>query len=289
MNPRISSNKSRLEVPPHLAPAIAGLKLFSIKNKENSYIVPSTKNFLNDMQIRCLKIDQGATVSFFPILHVTALNAIFTKFPQNRFIYSITPLRTFSGEALALQIQPVASHLSFKFNVYLGCDIYPADVVLNLNQQFELAAQQPISELSLPALRPIASLGVVHFFLSTEDVNVIRANQTMMRYFDSVDSLNVLRDYNRDVPRRQNGLIGNDILEKFGSIKYQRVELFFDVALHRLESTSWDIISRITKSVLLKRYLRDNVDVDELNMIGPSDIIFEESEEFDVIEDAKDV
>lgn len=167
--------------------------------------------------------------------------------------------------------------------------MYPADAVLNLGQQFEAIARQPISELSIPALRPIASLEVVHFFLSTEDITFIRSNPVMLSYFDSLDSLQLLTEFNREVPRRQNGLIGNDILEKFGSIKYERVELFFDVTLYRLEAISWNIINRIATSVLLRKYLRDHEDVDELNMIGPCDIIFEESEEFDVMVDEKEV
>jgi len=104
------------------------------------------------------------------------------------------------------------------------------------------------------------------------------------------DSLELLAAHsNRVIPRRTNGLLGNDFLIKFGSLKYQRVELFFDVRRHRLEAISWDTVSRIICFIHTKQYLRDNIDVDELNLIGATDIIFEESEEFNVEEDEKEV
>jgi len=121
-----SPNKSRYVVAAAHQEALNGMKFFTMKNKENSYILPSTKNYLENIQIRGLKIDQEATISLFPVVSPDDLHTIFKTFPLDRFIYTIVELKTFGGGSiLAVHIGPVASNENFKFNLYLGCDIYP--------------------------------------------------------------------------------------------------------------------------------------------------------------------
>lgn len=290
----MSANKPRFSIAPQYQQAVDGMKFFSLKNRENSYVVPSTKNFIQDIQIRGLKIDQGATVSLFPIADIPTLEKIFSQFPPSDFMFSVAPLRTFGGMILALLIKPVAVNVTFKFNLYLGCDIYPVDAVVNLDQQFaettRSLSSNPITSQSLHAFRPIAQLDFVHFFLSTEDINIILSSPVMLGYFDDPICEELLRSVaNRVFPRRQNGLIGNDMLERLASVKYQRVEIFFDVSKHRLEASSWSAAGGFVHTILSRKYLRDNIDVDELNAIGPTDIWFEESEEFSVVEDEIEV
>jgi len=287
-----SPNKSRFVVAATQQQALNGLKFFTIKNKENSDVIPSTKNYLERIQIRGLKIDQGATISLFPVVNTDALNTIFETFPLNQFIYTIVELKAFGGSSvLAMQIGPVAENANFKFSLYLGCDIYPIDEVVNLKStESETSITTPITENSLPIVRPVASLNCVHFVLCSEDIDIIRNTLSIRCFFnEDVNSLELLTNYSHEIPRHVNGLLGNDLLAKFASIKYHRVELLFDVTCHRLEAISWNTVSRIVRSILAKKYLRDNIDVDELNLIRATDIIFEESEEFNVDEDEKEV
>ena len=279
---------------------LAGLKFFSVRNKENSYVIPSTKNFLNSIQLRALKVDQGATVSLFPIVDSTILPKIFAEFPPERFMYSIDTMRTFgSQQVVAMMIKPMASNKGFKFDLFLGCDIFPTDAVVNLDVQFAATAaaeapstellSNPITAASMPHFKPIARMEFVHFYLCLEDIIAIRDNLVFLKAFRNRDSRNMLSTFNQPLTRRTNGLIGNDVLGTGASVKYDRVELFFDCTKHLLQSNTWDNIGEIAYAISAKKYLKDNIDVDELNIVGPTDIIFEASEEFNVEEDEKSV
>jgi hypothetical protein len=287
---QMSPNKPRYTVSNVHRDALHGLKFFSLKNKSNSYIIPSTKNFLNDIQIKGLKVDQGATITLLPIASIDVLEKLFSDFPREQFIFAINELRTFGGPAYSLMIQPNASNETYRFQLYLGCDIYPSNTTANLIQQFDHAAN-PISSLTLPSFLPSFQMKFVHFYLSSEDIRYIVGHERMLAQFTSESSVATLRSLAGaagQLPHRSDGLIGKDVLENSPTVKYKRVELFFDPTVHRLNCLTWNLVSEISVSISSMKYLRDNVDVDFLEHIQPSDIIFE-SDEFDPENDAIDV
>jgi len=96
----ISPNKVRYIVNEHHKDTLKGLKLFSLKNSKGSYVIPSTKNFVDTYQIKKIKCDDGSTCTVLPIENVTMLLDLFVKYEGN-CDFTITPV---AGETLALTI-----------------------------------------------------------------------------------------------------------------------------------------------------------------------------------------
>jgi hypothetical protein len=214
------------------------------------------------MQMSKLKVDLSASKTVFPILNVDLLKEIFVTFPIHDNVFSIIEYSTFGGAVLSLRIS--SKRNENKFPIYFGTDIY--------------SQSQP---------QPTVMVKWIDFFLCFEDITIIK--ETKRDFFHSEMYLKLLDDFNRvDVTRRDNGLIGNNILQQCSSIKHDNIEFFFEKNEHKLGSLSWEGLTDICDTIHAMNYIGANTkEADSLNEIFPNDFIFK-SNSIDLLEPYKE-
>ena len=278
----VSPNKARFQGEEKIANAMNGLNFFSMRNNHGSYVIPSTKNFIDGLQIKKCKVDQGATTSVLPIDNEEMLSAIFNMYPSESYDYPIQDFRTFGGDILGLIIKPRPSAEDARhFDIFLGTDIYPsaATIKTDLQKEFAIAASDnPITVDMIKMFKPIASTQRLDFFLCSADITSINKDPSKNGCFLIADKQKLANYIRADLLRRDNVLIGNNILgdSNLSSIKHGAVELFYDIMVNKLEVASWGMVADLYRSIEQSRYLGDEAaDADDLNGIFPNDFIFE--------------
>lgn len=149
----VSPNKSRYAPSAQLSPFLRGLKYFALKNTKGSFVIPSTKNFMDNYQIKKIECDDGATCTVLPIQDVAMLTRIFEKY-RDSCVFSVQELRSVAGATKAMSI----SHMFYEpyFEFRLGLDVFPSirrvarnwDGKKAFASSTELQEQQPIDDSS---------------------------------------------------------------------------------------------------------------------------------------------
>ena len=273
-----SPNKERYRVLPQHEAALEGLLFFTLKNSKNTWVIPTTKNFIGEYQIKKIKCDDGATCSVFPLESTSMLRNIFLRYGES-CSFSLIELQSVGGNILGLG---VAEKLKRNiFPIHIGTDIYPfVRIARNLANELQEAAMttlaQPISASTVRNLEPISAACALTFFLCTEDVSfLLHPDNADLRGRIAVNA-SLLAPYGRAIKRRTSALLGSDFLGVVGGggISFDRAKFYFNPQIHRLELCTWPMMSDITLSIKDKRYLMTgSVDFQIMDSIEPNDII----------------
>ena len=262
--------------------ALKGLMFFSLKNRNGSAIIPSTKNFLNGFHIPKIKCDDGATCTIMPIKNIAMLEELFIL--HKDCIFKILPLRSVGGVTLSLNISGRLDKRTFDFRI--GLDIYSRasvkPVACSLASEFlqseldspELDNGQAIGLSNYHKYQPIKTAVSANFFLCTDDITHILARPDMLAMFHSSD-LEGLKPYDHPVPRRNTALLGNDFLGLYhGMVGYKRVKFYFDTQVHKLEHSSWEAIEGAATDIVGMKYLKSSsTDFQLLDSIEVNDVL----------------
>jgi hypothetical protein len=222
---------------------LKGMKFFCIRNRHNSYVVPSNRNAIDGICIKKIKLDKGASSSIWPLSSSAVLSDLFSRYPENTHSFEIASFRTFGGPILCLRITRKDKEPCF--DIHLGLDVYPVPqhtAAKNLMKSFaelekkevkkEAANKSPsggvdMSDLSM--YQPMCTMKRITFFLCTDDVNTIRNNAAMLSRFVAEEDVESLCTFARtDVERRDNALLGNDALHRSGcsAVTHCNVDFF---------------------------------------------------------------
>lgn len=294
MTEQTSPNQPRFRVDDSQIELVSGLKLFSLQNSNGSYVIPSTKNFIDNFQIKKLKTDDGATCTVLPISNLEMLADMFGRYTVSPYIISVTQLRSVGGITLALTVSSGNDPL---LNLRIGLDVFPLinNLAVNLNAAFgdvsegsgstvcceEKSDSEPISSANCVNFTPTINAKNVNFFLCTEDINFILNDSrpewiAWRSMLARTGSLELLQNFSREIPRRNSGLLGNDFLEAISGagIHVDCVRFFFDVLVHDLSKCSWRNLLEVVLLIKNRKYLsRDSVDFHVLDSIEPNDIV----------------
>ena len=292
-----SPNKDRFPVTPKYYNSLKGLKFFSLKNSKGSSVIPSTKNFLDNFQIKKIKCDDEATTTVLPIQNVAMLNEIFQIY-SSKCSFCIMELRSVGGITLALVLSERFSQPLFQFRIgynnnnlkiyiiiiIIGLDIFPSSIKINknLNPSFEAVNKEfpdsdiPIGSTNCYDYEYFSKTTSVNFFLCSEDIEYILNNANLLEAINFTHRCYV-KQYSQYIPRRNSALLGSDFLglpEHGGGISFSRVKLYFDSSVHKLQDCSWDDISEIVLAIVGMRYLKTgSIDFEILDSIEPNDIL----------------
>lgn len=235
------------------------------KNARDSYVIPSTKNFLvlnyledTTIQIRVCKFDPGATKSCFHFQSTDQMEYLLSLIPSgekgpNHGSLSLIEARSAAGISISLKIRFTSSRsASFRF----ACDLFPHSPAFNVKTFL--------------------------FGLCAEDLQFILNARSSIHDRFSIEQIQKLQTYydgsGKTLKRREWALIGNDIHGECGVVKSENVYFICDKKCHDL--ASWDYIDHCEEKFTNKGYLNlDKPDVDDLHHVV-NDIVQPESPNF---------
>jgi hypothetical protein len=281
----ISPNKERYLIESDYSDALAGLNFFALKNSRGSFVIPSTKNFVQSFQIKKMKCDDGATATILPIASLLMLSNLFQDYRHIcRFV--ISEFRTVGGPTLGLTIFQANSKPIFEFRI--GLDIFPfaKKVSKNLHSKFEAVATKsfatatpevPIDATNSADYEYYKKVSCLNFFLCSEDIDYLLdpQNSDLMILFKNNENAKRLKRYEQVVLRRNSALLGSDFLrESGGGISFGKVKIYFNTDVHKLENCTWKMFSEIATSIFDMEYLtQGSVDFEVLDSIELNDIV----------------
>ena len=134
---------------------MTGIVFFTQLNDKNAQMIPSSKNYLNNIQLRILKQDRGANYSLFYFESVQNMFEVFDAFPSNLFYHSLSEITTLGGIMYAVIFESKNKlNTSFFPKLRFMTDILPS------NTETNTSAVQTTG----------VSLKKVYFHLSDEDI-----------------------------------------------------------------------------------------------------------------------
>lgn len=295
-----SPNKKRFHCEDaELEPSIQGLRFFAMKNSKGSFVIPSTKNFIDEFQIKKIKCDEGATCSVLPIANCNMLQHIIEKYAAQGHVLSLKELRSIAGTTLGLTVAHPLNHKIFAFRI--GLDVYPtvlpagapneAGLARSLDGAFiatEEKDEEAISTSNMNWYAPQFLCSGINFFLCSQDVEYLLQNLSLQAPFKKSNTFGLLKEYDHYVARRNSALLGNDFLGlSTCSLTYDRVRYWVDSDVHRLELCSWRNLSVLSTAIINMGYLKKgSVDFEVLDSIEPNDVHgFVDDEQIDPYDD----
>jgi hypothetical protein len=271
----VSPNKPRFIPNAQLPPFTNGLRYFALRNGKGSFVIPSTKNFMDDFQIPKIKCDDGATCTILPVKDVSTLECIIRKYKEKSCRFSVVELKSVAGITKAMSIQGRLNSSIFSFR--LGLDIFPhvRKIERNVEGEFSSTEEQndeaPIESGNALLYEPLVVCNCVNFFLCSDDIDHILSRTELRDVFGSDP---FLQQYERTIHRRDSALLGSDFLGITRcSINFDRARFFFDPLIHSLEGCSWTTFEDLCDEIKKMRYLKSGtVDFEVLDSIEPNDI-----------------
>lgn len=104
-----------------------GIVFFTQVNDHNAQMVPSSKNYLNDIQLRILKQDGGANTSLFYFESVEYMFNVFDAFPTEFYYHYLSEVTTVGGIVYAVVFEPKNKlNTSFHPKLRFMTDILPS-------------------------------------------------------------------------------------------------------------------------------------------------------------------
>lgn len=188
-----------------------GISFFSLMNKRRRYFLPSVKNFFGGIQIPKLLCDSGCSSSLLPVDSLDTLSKIFSWTDTE---YRISSGTSPGGITISLIVTKNTPYT--KFAVELCTDI-----------------------INSPALR----IDHIRFALCTEDIAWILENDSAASKF-AAKELEKLRAEIKIHTRRSHGLIGQQILDQFASIKYKECQYTLPANFVELGHQLIDLVSQ---------------------------------------------
>jgi hypothetical protein len=299
----LSPNKDRYLIGTADTDVLAGLNFFSLKNSRGSFVIPSTKNFVANYQIKKIKCDDGSTVTILPIESLAMLSELLERYSKNCF-FVINELRSIAGVTMGLTICEANLNEIFEFRI--GLDVYPfvKKVRCDLLPKFDAAAAEivesvstnnvdcPIDATNCSQYECYKKVSRINFFLCSEDMNFLIERLNDNKFTELLVNQQYIKPYPFNVERRNSALLGSDFLRESGvGIIFGRVRFYFDIKRHKLENCTWASFTRIVELIIAKRYLKQGaVDFELLDSIEPNDILGMIGEEGEMYDDyQKDV
>lgn len=274
--------KDRYVVDPDYFDALEGMRFFSLKNSKGSSVIPTTKNFIGNYQIKKIQCDDAASCTVFPIGSLGMLRKLFDQY-KSRCLYSIAPLRSVVGTTLALVLKSCDG--SPIFDIRLGLDIFPERIKRELDESFAKgSALEPSTSTAAidcsncETFPPFETFKILNLFLCSDDISFLLEsnNADFFRAIQKSSTSDLLVPYETRVLRRSSALLGKDFLGRdcSGSLHWDRVKFYMDTKVHKLQNCTWALMNEISESIMNKRYLKNGtVDFEVLDSIEPNDII----------------
>lgn len=126
-----------------LADRETGTYFFTVINKRRCFVLPTTKNYADFIQLRYVKTDSGANRSLFYFEDVHQMMYVLQNCTNHEYIYSLQHFNTVGRPALVLQIQ---KRKRANFSIRLMTDILPPkathnDLILDTHCAFIFATK----------------------------------------------------------------------------------------------------------------------------------------------------
>eukprot|EP01039_Chlorochromonas_danica_P006767 gene6767-7477_t len=186
---------------PFVTNAPNGLYFVSVMNHRKRFFLPSTKNTFHGIKARRLLSDSGCSSVLLPIDDIPQLENIFKVF-SNEISY-ISRGKGVDGDHLSL----VFYRLKPTFEVKLCSDILTS---------------------------PTIYVDKIRFSLCTEDMSHILANYPNSFVGEDIEVMQRMVEKNSCSKRRSHGLVGQDILSQFCSLKLGNIQLYVDPRTYSL-------------------------------------------------------
>eukprot|EP01035_Chromulina_nebulosa_P005438 gene5438-7371_t len=166
-----------------------GIRFISLMNERKRFFLPSTKNSFGGIKVKKLLCHSGCSSLLLPIASLDQLHEIFQLFPGSHF--KISSGRRVGGNSLSLT------------------DFFHAKL-----------CQDILDSPNIP-------LKMIRFSLSTEDINEILMNNIYKAKFN-LSNIVLLESQIKVHLRRDYGLLGQEVMQCFSSIKHGACELHVD-------------------------------------------------------------
>ena len=217
---------------------LVGVRIVALKTTTNQLFIPSTKNYFAGIQVKKVKIADGADSVLLFISDWQMLNQLDLKFPaQGGYDFALSQGTGISSKFPLLAVSNRSPHA--KFSVKLSTDILP---------------NNRSSTLSLETLK---------FALCSEDIRDLFRNRcvTLKGRLSQRDFVLLTRWANSstaNISRRTHALLGQKIISQYSNYEYRTgVRMWIDESVFN-SNQSFDDVRRLNLDI--KRQLVDGDD-----------------------------
>jgi hypothetical protein len=230
-----------------------GVRTIAQRNARKSYVIPSTKNFVEiyhpstfKFQIRDMKIDTGASCSLLyfnttndlMVLLQNALSQEVSSASRGLHHYRVDRSESPGGQFLVLSVSS-----AYSYGINLGQDIFPESAPVDVDK--------------------------ISFHLCSEDINALldKSNEAIVPPSIRTQLFSIFTSGVPVIPRRRWALLGDDVLSQVQMIKVDKLIFLIDMQKHTFPG--WKEMLFIEKEFLACAYLNiHNPDSDELHAIS---------------------